>query len=253
VPLSDNYHLRKDYGTRHRAAIGASEMGDAIAVVVSEERGCISLTLEGRLYTMDNGDALRTLLHKLLSPARSGAGFGGLGKLFRSSRRQKDQQAGEPVSESQAARSATRLTRPASRIVKKRRALLLSASLAISIVLWLYVQVTVNPVESRTFSVPLTYSGVELVKRNGTEYAQANGLEFAVEPQNIQITLQGRKRAIDDLTSDEVTAYLNCTDISTAGTVKLDVQIDIGGLSYLQKDRISPATVSLTIRDIPGK
>ena len=115
VPLSDNYHLRKDYGTRHRAAIGASEMGDAIAVVVSEERGCISLTLEGRLYTMDNGDALRTLLHKLLSPARPGAGFGGLGKLFRSSRRQKDQPAGEPVSESQAARPTTRLTRPASR------------------------------------------------------------------------------------------------------------------------------------------
>ncbi len=30
VPLSDNYHLRRDYGTRHRAAIGASEIGDTL-------------------------------------------------------------------------------------------------------------------------------------------------------------------------------------------------------------------------------
>src|SRR5690606_25635634 len=52
VPLSDNYHLRRDYGTRHRAAIGASEMGDAIAIVVSEERGSISVALDGRLYTL---------------------------------------------------------------------------------------------------------------------------------------------------------------------------------------------------------
>ncbi|MDD4542106.1 MAG: diadenylate cyclase CdaA, partial [Eubacteriales bacterium] len=38
VPLSDAYHLRHEFGTRHRAAVGASELGDAIAVVVSEER-----------------------------------------------------------------------------------------------------------------------------------------------------------------------------------------------------------------------
>ena len=252
VPLSDNYHLRKDYGTRHRAAIGASEMGDAIAVVVSEERGCISLTLEGRLYTMDNGDALRTLLHKLLSPARPGVSFGNLGKLFRSSRILKDQLAGESVSAGQAAQQPVRKVRPASRIVKKRRVLLLSASLAISIVLWLYVQVTVNPVETRTFSVPLTYSGVELVDRNGVEFAQTNGLEFAVTPQNIQVTLQGRKRAIDDLTSDEVIAYLDCTVISAPGTARLDVQIDIGGLMYLRPNRISPSSVSLIFEAISG-
>ena len=66
VPLSDNYHLRRDYGTRHRAAIGASEIGDTLAVVVSEERGSISLAIEGRLFILDNADALRSLLHKML-------------------------------------------------------------------------------------------------------------------------------------------------------------------------------------------
>jgi diadenylate cyclase len=253
VPLSDNYHLRKDYGTRHRAAIGASEMGDAIAVVVSEERGTISLTLEGRLYTMDNGDALRTLLHKLLSPARPGVNLGSLGNLFRSSRHKKEQPPDEPGSAGKTGWQDSRPVRPGNRNVKKRRALLLSASLAISIVLWLYVQVTVNPVDTRTFSIPLTFSGVELADRNGVEFAQVNGFEFEIIPQNIQITLQGRKKAIDELASDEIVAYLDCTGINGAGSTKLDVQIDIRGLIYLRPNRISPTSIVISVGKIAVK
>lgn len=78
VPLSDNYHLRRDYGTRHRAAVGASEIGDAIAIVVSEERGSISIAIEGRLFVLDNADALRTLLHKILNPTRPAKGWSSL-------------------------------------------------------------------------------------------------------------------------------------------------------------------------------
>lgn len=78
VPLSDNYHLRRDYGTRHRAAVGASEIGDTIAIVVSEERGSISIAIEGRLFVLDNADALRTLLHKILNPTRPAKGWSSL-------------------------------------------------------------------------------------------------------------------------------------------------------------------------------
>jgi len=78
VPLSDNYHLRRDYGTRHRAAIGASEIGDTLAVVVSEERGSISLAIEGRLFVLDNADALRSMLHKMLGAPRQGGTWTGI-------------------------------------------------------------------------------------------------------------------------------------------------------------------------------
>ena len=50
LPLSDNMDLSKDLGTRHRAALGISEVSDATTIIVSEETGMVSVTKEGRLY-----------------------------------------------------------------------------------------------------------------------------------------------------------------------------------------------------------
>ena len=49
VPLSVTMHSLQRSGTRHRAAVGASEMGDTVVVVVSEERGKTSIAVNGRL------------------------------------------------------------------------------------------------------------------------------------------------------------------------------------------------------------
>jgi diadenylate cyclase len=49
LPLSENPFISKELGTRHRAAIGISEMCDAISVVVSEETGQISLAINGQI------------------------------------------------------------------------------------------------------------------------------------------------------------------------------------------------------------
>lgn len=49
LPLSNNPSINKKYGTRHRAAIGISEISDAIVVVVSEETGAISIATNGEL------------------------------------------------------------------------------------------------------------------------------------------------------------------------------------------------------------
>ena len=49
LPLSDNREIKKDLGTRHRAAIGISEVSDSVVVVVSEETGKISIARGGEL------------------------------------------------------------------------------------------------------------------------------------------------------------------------------------------------------------
>lgn len=62
LPLSDNMGISKELGTRHRAAVGISEMTDALTIVVSEETGHVSVTYEGRLYRKLDADGLREKL-----------------------------------------------------------------------------------------------------------------------------------------------------------------------------------------------
>ena len=50
LPLSEQYDIKKTFGTRHRAALGVSEETDAIVLVVSEETGAISLAYDSKLY-----------------------------------------------------------------------------------------------------------------------------------------------------------------------------------------------------------
>ncbi|MBO4862387.1 MAG: diadenylate cyclase CdaA [Firmicutes bacterium] len=49
LPLTQNQNLSKDLGTRHRAGLGISEISDAVAIIISEETGIISMASDGRL------------------------------------------------------------------------------------------------------------------------------------------------------------------------------------------------------------
>ena len=66
LPLSDSDTIKKDFGTRHRAAIGITEESDSVVVVVSEETGKISLAYDGKLYTNYDIDILKKELTELL-------------------------------------------------------------------------------------------------------------------------------------------------------------------------------------------
>ncbi len=66
LPLTDNPNLSKELGTRHRAALGITEISDSIAIVVSEETGTISFALNGALTRNLNSDTLRKALNKNL-------------------------------------------------------------------------------------------------------------------------------------------------------------------------------------------
>jgi len=68
LPLSPNPELSKELGTRHRAAVGITEETDAVAVVVSEETGLISVAIEGQLIRdLDSKQLRNTLYHRLIT------------------------------------------------------------------------------------------------------------------------------------------------------------------------------------------
>lgn len=66
LPLTDNPNLSKELGTRHRAALGITEVSDCAALIVSEETGKISFALNGGLTRNLTPDSLRKALNKNL-------------------------------------------------------------------------------------------------------------------------------------------------------------------------------------------
>ncbi len=65
LPLSDNLDISKSLGTRHRAAIGISEVSDSITIIVSEETGAVSLACNGVLYRNLQKDQLLSKMEEL--------------------------------------------------------------------------------------------------------------------------------------------------------------------------------------------
>ena len=66
LPLTDNNTINKKLGTRHRAAIGLSEVSDAIIIIVSEETGVVSLAINGRITRGYDKEKLRNILMKII-------------------------------------------------------------------------------------------------------------------------------------------------------------------------------------------
>ncbi len=62
LPLSDNSSISKEFGTRHRAAVGISEVSDSLTIVVSEETGKISYAREGKLSVGVTPDKLKNTM-----------------------------------------------------------------------------------------------------------------------------------------------------------------------------------------------
>ena len=75
LPLSDNMGLSKELGTRHRAAVGLSEVSDALVIVVSEETGYVSVAQGGGLDRNISREKLREYLEDIQNKRRDSHGI----------------------------------------------------------------------------------------------------------------------------------------------------------------------------------
>lgn len=64
LPVSHNLDIPKELGLRHQAAMGISQVSDALAIIVSEETGAISVAWRGQFYLRQSAEELESLLTK---------------------------------------------------------------------------------------------------------------------------------------------------------------------------------------------
>jgi uncharacterized protein (TIGR00159 family) len=274
IPLADNYHVREDLGTRHRAAIGASELGDAIAIVVSEERGTISVALDGCLYTMESGEDLRSNLRYLLGLAEVPASLGqrlrlrylkgkakSMAKSAKSSRKNSDkptvsepQLAGVPkvcsvsadragsISSDSASPVSVRvaLTRVA-KSVRFQRTMMFLFSFLVSICLWMYIQITNNPIEQKTFQVSVNDRNYEMLSEKG--------LDAYYPITSVSVTVVGRKTTIDSFTESDINAYIDYSSVKEAGVAEMTIYATSTKTEYFRIEGQNPETVKVVISE----
>lgn len=195
IPLSDTYHLRKDMGTRHRAALGASEIGDAIGIVVSEERGTISITIEGRLYGLENADALRAVLHRLYFNETEKEGEEGNKSKTAQALTQFIQNVKFVATSDRSGSEAEEvLTRDEQTLRKRKlhRLGLKALSVLLSLVLYVYVQTVTNPIETETFrDMPITKEGIG--------YLDQQGIKMVSSEQTVTLVIRARRNTLEKI------------------------------------------------------
>ncbi len=279
VPLSVTMHSLERSGTRHRAAVGASEMGDTVAVVVSEERGKTSIAVNGRLFEMRSTKELEANLSYLLGLKE----YGGENKTFigkfidkmrgkpsvdkdvltqdevaqEAAKAKPSEQtaAPEPVVATTQVEIAGETAVPISirtkvadqtsnsqRVGTATRVIFLVLSIFMSLLLWIYIQVVTNPVVTKNITVPINkYQDENLPDNVAVDYSL----------KSLELEIVGRAGTLNNLTADDIVVSIDYSDIDAGdiGIVELPVNISSkeGNSVYFRVENQYPRTVFVTV------
>jgi uncharacterized protein (TIGR00159 family) len=249
VPLSVTMHSLDRYGTRHRAAVGASEMGDTVVVVVSEERGTVSIAVNGRLFEMKDTRELEANLAYLLGLEGQESEQKGISKLLGKMRRKKVKVAeseevaiasaeAENAAETMTIRTKTADKSNAQRVPTGTRVLFFLLSIFLSMTLWLYIQINNNPVVTKTMTVPIN---------KDINVPQNVSVEFPID--SVEIEIVGRKDTIDQIDVSDIIVAVDYSGVgSNTGVVNCPIVVSSAENDvYFRVDRQFPENEPVTI------
>lgn len=274
VPLSVTMHSLERAGTRHRAAVGASEMGDTVAVVVSEERGKTSIAVNGRLFEMRSTRELEANLSYLLGLKE----YGGeqktfIDKIIDKFRGKKNDTDSEVLSQEDVGKASKTKTAAAAsaasvpttqvevagessvpitirtrdadqtsnsqRVGTPTRIIFIVLSFFLSLFLWVYIQVINNPVVTRNITVPISqYQNLP------------DNAEVSYPIKSVDLEIVGRAGTINKLTVDDIVVSVDYSEISEGdlGVVELPINVSSAdGNIYFRVEHQLPETISVTV------
>ncbi len=250
VPLSVTMHNLERSGTRHRAAVGASEMGDTVVVVVSEERGKVSIAVNGNLYEMKDSRELEANLDYLLGVSADKVEKKGIGRFFGKVIRKKAEEearqayvsateaAGEASENLQIRTAKAEVMANSSRVGAGSKFILMLLSLLLSFCLWMYIQVNTNPVVTASVNVPITYDST----------ATPDNIDVSYPIDSVELEIVGRQETLDDLDVSDIVASIDYSNISSTGVAELPIVITSSNSDvYFRVERQVPETISVTV------
>lgn len=264
VPLSVTMHNLERSGTRHRAAVGASEMGDCIAVVVSEERGKCSIAVNGKLFEMSDEKELEANLAYLLGVSDFEPETKGIGKVIKRFKKHKNvevrqapsnvNEAAVPAAKQSVATESSGVssgslqlqTQVADVLVNSKKVsplektAFLIISLILSFGLWMYIQINNNPVVQKTITVPISYSS----------YDTPENIEVSYPIDQVELEVVGRQNVISSLTPSDIIVSIDYSSIrkSDTGVVELPITVSPKNPTvYFRITQQLPETVSVTV------
>jgi len=255
VPLSVTMHNLERTGTRHRAAVGASELGDTIAVVVSEERGTSAVAVSGRLYEMKDIKELEANLSYLLGLSTQGKKRG-LSKLIKDIKvRNKKNKNAAAKSSSESAPVTKRNGEGSAKaaVIRTQEALesgntekltlgqnlgIIAVSVFLSLGLWMYIQINNNPVVTRNFTVDITYDDVNMPEN----------MQVSYPIKEVTVELVGRRSTIDSITADDIIATIDYSKVTEAGVAELPIVVTSADRNvYFRVQQQVPDSISVTV------
>lgn len=262
VPLSGSTRLNKDYGTRHRAAISASEISDAIAIVCSEEQGSISVAVDGNLIKVKDAQVLADVLQRFLVPKTVTSSakksfwqelkayfnkqfelnadilddFVQSAPVNADNNDKSKPTAALAVAENSANLNVNKGLRPKyrSQLRKKwgqtRTGIQLTA-LVLAVLVWFYVQATTNVVSSKRFNVTVTVTNHEVIDKYN--------LDYHLGAWKTDVVVQARERNLRTINTGDIQAQLDFANLDEAGKEKLQ---------QLSNKRKTPVKLTLPLK-----
>ena len=212
LPLSDNMGISKDLGTRHRAAVGMSEVSDALVITVSEETGAVSVAQGGELTRSINEAELRVKLEEVQHKSSETNRIKAMWKGWRSMRK--------------------RIT---NNLALKILAFLIAAFL------WLVVVNIDDPVDDKTFSnIPVQVTHEEVITDNNNTY------QIVDNTQEINVTVTAQRSVLDKIRAEDIVATANMKELTLRTQVPIEVTVK-GYTGKYEKATANPRNLQIQI------